>query len=382
MANVRGNAAISWTDSDDVTTERVLLLREPFREIRPAHTQSVFPADSLDFTQRQVFTVGEGVDELIVRVRYSDDPQGLLDLIKAGSKKRTLTYVPDLDDADRRYACYLISPLSPVGLGMDADMGTSHGHLEVELRLRKTDNTPFQDHAQKQDRIFSWRAGGRIEEFTFSRADTASYAAIGAGGSYGTLTTAASGLARTNWMSTASSRGPRTFPALLLESSRPNRVLQSEGGTSLWTKTSVTVTTGQADPRGGTKAWLVNDASTTVTGTLNQVFSLVGSTRAVLSLFLKQGTTALRVDASLRTTNGATTHIRIRVTWSSGYPTQAQSGGVAVGNPEAWRNGFYRVQARTTANLAAANYKVAVSPASTAAAAKANVYLFGVMVEQ
>src|ERR1043165_3985402 len=159
MAFIRGNAAISWVDSDDITTERVLLLREPLRDLRPAINQAVFVADSLDKQNRATFTIGEGVDELTGKIRYQDDPQGLLDLIKAGAKQRTLTYIPDLDDADRRYACILISPMSPMGLGLDGDRGTSFGELEVEIQLRKTDKLPFAD-PWKQDRLFSLVAGG------------------------------------------------------------------------------------------------------------------------------------------------------------------------------------------------------------------------------
>src|SRR6185436_8706476 len=248
--------------------------------------------------------VGEGVDELIGRVRYQDDPQGTLDLIKAGSKQRTITYVPDLRDADRRYACILISPISPIGLGLDSDNGTTYGELDVEIRLRKTDKTPFAD-PWKQDRLFSWRAGGRMEEATYSRADVAGYAALAGGGGYGTLTTAASGAARTHWMSTASSNGPRTFPTLLLESSRTNRVLDNRNlNTANWAWNGVgTVTTGQSDPWGGTNATLVNDATTTVTVERRQTIIINAATRACISIIIKAHTTVATASYRLYTTN-------------------------------------------------------------------------------
>lgn len=383
MGLIRGNAAIVWTDSDDITTERVLLLREPLRELRPAHTQSVYVAESLDKQSRQTFTVGEGVDELVGRIRFADDPQGLLDLLKAGSKGRTLTYLPDLDDADRRYACLLISPISPTGPGMDSDTGVSFGQLDVEIRLRKTDKTPFAD-PWKQDRLFSWRAGGRMEEATYSRADVASYAALAGGGGFGTLTTAASGAARTHWASTATSKGPRTYPTLLLETSRTNRVLQSETfNSATWTK-SVTLTSGQADPRGGTKGYLLSDASTAAFQQMNQTITLTVSTRAVLSGWFRQGTTqstGVGAGFHLRTT-GASDRIRINITWSSGKPTATVATGVAVGSPELWRGGWYRIFARSTGNLTTGSYTINCFPAVSAAAAKGNIYGFGFQVEQ
>lgn len=380
---IRGNAAILWTDTDDITTERVLLLREPLRELMPAHNQSVYVADSLDKQSRQTFTIGEGVDELVGRIRYQDDPQGLLDLIKAGSKQRTVTYVPNLADADRRYACVLVSPLSPTAAGMDADRGVSFGELEIDIRLRKTDKTPFAD-PWKQDRLFSWRAGGRMEEATYSRADVASYAALAGGGGYGTLTTAASGAARTHWMSTASSVGPRTFPTLLLEDQRTNRVKDNRNlNTTNWAWNGTgSLTTGQSDPWGGTNATLLNDATTTVTVERRQTIIITSATRATISVLVKAHTTVGTGSFRLMTTNAATTHIRGTLTWSSGKLTAVAAVGTLVANPERYRGGYYRFGVRTTGNLTTGNRFLGLRPASTAVGSKGGLYVSGVQVEQ
>lgn len=372
-----------WTDTDDQTTERVLLLREPFRELRPAHTQTVFVADSLDRTNRQYFTLGEGADELLVKVRYQDDKQGLLDLIKAGSKGRTITYIPDLQDGDVRFSCVLIAPLSPTAAGLDPDRGTAFGELEVELHLRKTDETPFAGVWDK-DVLFEYRAGGRLEEATFTRADVASYVAIGAGGSYGTLTTAASGAIRTHWMSSASSVGPRTFPVLLLEGARTNRVLSNRNlNTTNWAwGTTGTVTTGQADPWGGANATLVNDATTASVSDRRQTIGITSATRAVLSLLCKPHTTFGTGSFRLYTTDAATTHIRGSIAWSSGKPTLTAAVGVAVGSPVRHRGGFFRFAIRTTGNLTTGNRFVSIRPASTAAAQRGGLIVTGVQVEQ
>lgn len=138
MGVIRGRAAFTWIDSAISMTEQVLLLREPIREIRPAHRQTVFPSDSLDFQVRQVFTIGTGVDELVCKVRFMDDQQGLLNLIKAGTKNITITYHANLNDSLQTHDYKLISPLSPVVLGMDADRGVHFGDLEMELTLRET----------------------------------------------------------------------------------------------------------------------------------------------------------------------------------------------------------------------------------------------------
>lgn len=138
MGPVRGNAAFTWTDTSVSMTERVLLLREPIREIRAATRQMVYVADTLDFQVRQYFTVGTGIDEIVCKVRFMDDAQGVIDLIKAGSRGLTLTYHPDLDDPSRTHAYLLIAPISPTSVGMDASTGLEFGDVEIELTLRST----------------------------------------------------------------------------------------------------------------------------------------------------------------------------------------------------------------------------------------------------
>lgn len=387
MSVFRGSAAFQWTDSDDQMTQRVLLLREPVRELRAAHTQSVFVSDSLDFSARQVFTVGEGADELVVRVRFSDDPQGLVDLLKAGTKLRTITYVPNLNDPAVKYDCYLISPLSPTALGSDPDTGVTFGDQEVELRLRQTNRQPFQG-AFGNPVLFAFRAGGRMEEGTFSRAGVASYAANS--DALGTLTTGASGAARLHWMSSASSVGPRRIPTLLLEEQRTNFVFPSENlASTLWVKNTVTVTSGQTDPRGGTAAFLVSDASTAAQGEITRLLTVTagsGTTKRTLSWFLKQGTTndTNGQTCILRSTNGAVNYVRWNLTWSSGKPTATTHTGTLL-PVERWRGGYYRFAARSTGNLSTGNYRVHLFPAKGAGAgdvaAVGNVYAFGCQVE-
>ena len=378
MSVFRGQAAFQWSDTDDTMTQRVLLLREPVREIRAAHAQSVFPSDSLDYSVRQVFTIGQGVDELVARVRFGDDPQGLVDLLKAGTKLRTITYVPDLRDPAQSFACYLISPLSPVALGLDPESGVSFGDQEVELRLRRTTGKPFQAGFANPT-LFSFRAGGRIREGTFSRAGVASYAANTH--AKGTLTTAASGAARLFWFSTASSVGPRNVPALMLEEQRTNLVKQSENfASTTWTKTSVTITSAQADPRGGTNAHLLIDASTTVQGELKQTITIASATRATISSWFRKGTTSSTGETLRLLTSTGAVKIRGTIIWSSGRPTFSASVGTFI-QSQAWRDGWWRASWRSTGNLTTGSYVISYASASPAAA-KWNLYIFGAQVEQ
>lgn len=388
MGVFRGNAALRWIDSTDTSSQRVLLLREPVREIKSAHRMSVYTADSLDMTNRQVFTVGKGAYELSVRVRFSDDPQTLIDLIKAGSQKITIDYLPNLADPDTKFSCLLISPLSPSVLASDQDTGTIFGDQDVTLVLRKTDQTEF-SAAWKNQTLFSYRAGGSLAKATFTRATSAANPATypvssGSAGGYGQLTTAKANVARLGWYSTASSAGPRSFPALLLEDQRTNRVLQSGNlkATTVWTNTSLTLTSGSQGPSSGTKAFKLLDASTTVIGNLKQNILINAATRATVSVFLAAGTGSVKSWIALRSTNGASTFIRGTVTWSSGIPTFGTSAkGQLIGPAERWRTGFYRQAFRTTGNLTTGNYAVVLIPAATAAAAKGSIIAYGPQVE-
>jgi hypothetical protein len=138
MSLIRGNAAFTWTSTGEDATERVLLLREPLRELRPAHRMAVYVRDSLDYSVREVFHVGDGAQELVARARFVDDGQGLSDMLRAGSQGLTLTYHPDLDDPERTHAFKLLAPMSPFQLDLDPDAGPLQGDVEVELMLRYT----------------------------------------------------------------------------------------------------------------------------------------------------------------------------------------------------------------------------------------------------
>lgn len=384
MARIRGNAAITWTDTDDTMTERLLILREPLREIRAAHSQSIYPRDSLDMTQRVTFTVGIGADELVARVRFQDDPQGVIDLIKAGSKQRTLSYQPDMTDPDDSYAVLLISPLSPTALTMDADHGAEYGDQEVTLRFRRTTQKPFAGVWTK-DELFSFRGGGRIQEGTFVRAGTATYIDKG----QGIVKTAQSGVARLNYVD-LDGDGFREEAALLLERRRTNLVKRSRnfGSTSstpkssAWTLTTLTKTSGQVAPwSSASNAYLLTDSSTTVAGVARINWAANASTNAAFSCYVKQGSSAASGSKLVVDTTGGTAKITGVLTWSSGQPSVAWSPGVQTQSPKRFQNGYWRVFARTTGTLVSGTtYRVGIFPAGTVAE-KGSLYVTGIQVE-
>lgn len=375
-----GRAAIGWTSTEDSNTERIHLLDVPLREPRAGHTMSVFRAESLDKTAVQTYHVGNGAYELEGEVRFDAHPQSLIDLIKAGSQGKTLTYYPNLNDPDTAYSCTLISPVSPAGLSLDRDRGMM-GDQAVTLKLRQTNETPFPALNKGTNVLFFYRAGDSIAQATFARADTASYVAKG----LGTLSTAASGKARITWISTAGSTGVRNVPALLLERAQTNRVTWSEK-LSTWTSVgTVAISSAQADPRGGTAAWLITDASSAELRGKTLAVTLTATSRPGVSVHLKQGTTASTAGVlfQLRATTAAANRAKVTVTWSSGKPTATINTGSSWMAPEALRGGWWRISLLgTTAVSTAQAHLLHIYPGGTTGVGlKGNVYFYGAQVE-
>ena len=337
------HAAITWTSTDDTVnqTERVHRLERPFAQVQPAHNMQHFVAESLDRTNRETYVVGDGAYELVGRVDLDQDGHSLIDLIKAGTEGKTLTYYPDLTDAGVSYACELIAPVSPSALQSDSRTGNARGDFQVELRLRQTDQGAFTPLDKGSDVLFWFRAGESLEDATYSRASVATYVTNG----FGQLSTAASGVARTAWYSSVSSDGPRLNPTLLLEDARTNLMPESENFGAWDQGSTPTVTSGQADPYGGTAAYLVADTATSNTALIEDALVLATTNTHALSLFVRAGTTmdAAGQSLHLRNNTAALNYADLSITWSSGIPATTVVTGSTYAPPERYADGWWRV---------------------------------------
>lgn len=381
-----GNSAILWTSTEDANTQRVFLLDAPLRDVRPSHTMAAWRRESLDRTNVETFSIGNGAYELEGTVRYSGNPAGLVDVIKAGSQGKTLTYVPNLADSAVRHSVVLISPMSPAGLELDRDRGVGYGESEQVLRFRRTDEKAFTPAPRGTDVLFAYHAGDSLKDATFTRATStsapATYPTLStADGGYGRLSTAATNKARLGWFASPSSVGPRTFPALLQESSRKNWVDYSEDF-GQWTLSNASRTSGQSDPLGGTAAWLISDNSTSQYGSIARGFSVTASTFRAFSIFLKQGTTqaaggvAAQIDYPAQTNYAA-----FQLVFSSGVPTMSTAGGGSRFTPERWGGGWWRFAVRSTAAVSTGTATITITPAAGSSGQKGSVYVFGAQLE-
>lgn len=374
MTQRLGKAALGWSSTGDDMTERIHLLATPLRETVPAHSRSVYTAESLDRTVRETLVVGEGRHELIGSAVFDDNPQSLLDIVKAGAEGQTLTYYPDLRDPDVKVACALIEPsLGELELALDQKRAT-HGNATVRLRLRPTSGDPVGSLYQASNILFWYRAGDSIESATFTRADTASYIDKGAG----TLKSAASGKARLNFVD-LDSDGVRETPALLQEMTRTNLITLSENFGS-WTDSGTPVKTGsQADPGGGTAAYLIEDDSAAAEEYIARSVSFTGNAVKAVSVWAKAGSAATS-EIQIRDTTAGAYRMQAVITWTAGVPSVAMTSGTHL-QTQRYRGGWYRFLLASSAVTAANSHQMRLSPAGATASATGTCYFFGAQCE-
>jgi len=283
-----------------------------------------------------------------------------MDMVKAGSQGKTLKYIHDLADPAVQESVILLSPRSPAALEQDAQRGF-RSEAQVTLEFRRTDQKAMR--ARGGDVLFEYHAGDSITGATYTRTTGGTYPGVAstADFGYGTVTTAAANKLRVGWYSSKSSAGPRTIPATLLEPARKNLIKWSQNfATDKWTPVNAAdsaASSGQSDPLGGTNAWKLSVTNNTSTVAVQFALSTVfaTSTFAAMSVFLKQGSASTYVGSIRMNTTGAGASIHTDFRFSSGvFILSTQSGGTYIG-AERWRDGWYRVSARSTAAYVGAN---------------------------
>lgn len=382
-----GNAALIWSATSDASGQRVHLLQAPLRAIKAGHSMVTFQRQSLDRSVLENVAIGDGSAELRGRVRYDHDPVGLSDALVAGSQGKTLRYIPDLSDPGVDFQCDLVAPLAPFGLELDQQRGIL-GDQSVELVLRQTDQGSFDPLYHGSAVLFSYRAGGSLEaSSSFGRVTSSSapatFANIDSGGGFGSLSTALSNQARIHWMTSPGSCGPREFPTLLLEDSRENLEPESEDFGNWDVVNAPVLSSGKADPYGGTAAWQIEDTSTTATAAIEDEVTLSSSGPFACSVFMQAGTTPEQSELILRDKTVGTNRMRLTVTWSSGEPSISVVVGSTFADPQRWRDGWWGVGALTDTNIVSGNTNVIqVFPADSGdVGAVGDVFAFGAQVE-
>jgi hypothetical protein len=369
-------AAIGWASTGDAASERVHLLAVPLRDVRPASSRATYHAESLDRTVVQRYTVGDGAHELVGLVRFDDDPQSLLDLLRAGAEGQTLTYYPDVRDPAVKHACTLMAPVGP-DLALAVEQARQgYGNVTTELRLRRTDGAALAPLDQGSGVLLWYRGGGSLEGYTFTRATATTR--IDKGGLYAAVS---SGFAATDWVD-ADGDGLRELPALRLAAAATNLCLQSENFGTTWSAIGSPTRSAAAKTCGTVSLDLIGDDSAAALEGYTQAVTFTGDAVKAVSIHVAQGTSTSSV-IRLRDVTAGTNKMLAVLTWSSGVPSVAMTTGTYLGKV-ALANGVYRLLFQTTSVTAANTNNVDVYPATDAALAATgtgDVYAGGVQAE-
>jgi len=268
-----------------------------------------------------------------------------------------LRFIPD-DTAPDFYIdnVYLVEPRKGFG-NPSADIKRN-----VRIKLR---NATMDFHQALRGIMFEYAPGMSLTDpvaATFSRASAATRrglpstsmaAAIGASDASGVL---------------RDRHYDGTLRTTLLEAAR-NQLVPDPENFGNWTNASTPiVTAGQADPFGGTAAYLIEDDNAAAPEGKTQNVTFTGDGMKAISLFLKQGTTppAAGNIVIIMDNTAPAERMRATVTWSAGVPSVVMSsGGVQLQAPEPWGNGWYRFYWQATGIVAVNSNAFQMFAAST-----------------
>jgi hypothetical protein len=135
------------------------------------------------------------------------------------------------------------------------------------------------------------------------------------------------------------------------------------------------LTGGQADPFGGTGAYLVEDNDAAGFEHLQTPGdTAITDGERSFALFVKQGTASV----SWVRIRGAAERHRVLITWSAGVPALSTSSGAGtLHTVEAWGNGWYRIAFSATGVVGADSNVIEFGPGTFAASATGTGYFFG-----
>jgi hypothetical protein len=147
-----------------------------------------------------------------------------------------------------------------------------------------------------------------------------------------------------------------------------------------WTQVgTVGITTGQADPLGGTAASLLEDDAAGTAEAIYEVVTFTADATKCAALYVKAGTATATTFRIVDVTAGSAILVQIGITWSAGVPTPsvgAGSGSVFLAETTAV-SGWYRIPFTVNSIVAAHTNRWEIYPSSTTSANVGTVYAFG-----
>lgn len=138
-----------------------------------------------------------------------------------------------------------------------------------------------------------------------------------------------------------------------------------------------TRTAGQADPFGGTAAYLLDDNDGATLERINQVVAFTGNAEKCVALFVRQGTSAVNNIWLWDQTALAARH-KVTVTWTAGVPALTTAAGAGTRfTPVSWGGGWWFISFSATGVVAANDNRFIIDATDGIAASIGTVYIFG-----
>jgi len=240
----------------------------------------------------------------------------------------------------------------------------------VRLKLR---NPTVDFHQALRGIMFEYAPGMSLTDpilATFARATAATYRGIP-----GTLASpigasAASGIIRDRHYE-------GVLRTALLEAARTQLVTDPENF-GAWTLSGTPIrTAGQADPFGGTAAYVLQDDDAGVLERILQAVTFTGNAEKCASIFMRQGT-SLGGHLGIHDATAAIWRRQVRVTWTAGVPVLSDVLGAGTSFPsEPWGNGWWRVAFSATGVIAANTNNFYVGPTFEIFGEQGTLFYFG-----
>jgi len=158
----------------------------------------------------------------------------------------------------------------------------------------------------------------------------------------------------------------------LSEGARNQLVTDPENFGAWTTAGTIAVTGGQADPFGGTSAYLLDSNTPNTNDGVLQNITFTGNATKACAFFMRAGTSSL----TRITVKGAAIRHEILATWTAGVPSLATaSGGGALFAVVPWGAGWYRLAVNANGVLAADTNSLRFDPDANGGGG--TVYVFG-----
>lgn len=256
--------------------------------------------------------------------------------------------------------CYLVEPRK------------GHGSLTTDIK-RKTAftirNATMDFHQALRGIMFEYAPGASLTDpvaATFSRATAGTYRGIPGNLAAAIGANAASGVLRDRHYE-------GTLRTTLLEAARTQLVTDPENF-GAWTVGGTPVlTSGQADPFGGTAAYLIEDNDAAAVEWIERTVVYTGNATKAQLGFVKASTAGI-TDFELI---GAALRVRVRVTWTGGVASAAVNAGSGTARAVAWGGGWYLIEWTADGVVALDTNRYLLIPAGNVAANTGSVYFFG-----